>query len=165
VRSYVYCHDDPADCADPSGLAGVEPNPETGLMEAAGLDFRVGQTLDVNAESGTTGDASSPDAALTSESPTGGNDAPTGSDQLIPPPAPTGRELPGYATGGFNLSDTDTLLGGTGRNAGKIPRRIANVLRGHWFKNFDAFRHDFWKAIADAPEIARDFDQSSRTLM
>ncbi len=62
VRSYVYCHDDPVDCADPSGLAGVEPNPETGLMEAAGLEFRVGQTLDVNAESGATEDA----AALTS---------------------------------------------------------------------------------------------------
>jgi len=52
VRSYAYCHNDPVDCADPSGLAGVEPNPETGLMEAAGLEFRVGQTLDVNAESG-----------------------------------------------------------------------------------------------------------------
>ena len=52
VRSYAYCHNDPVDCADPSGLAGVEPNPETGLMEAAGLEFRVGQTLDVNAEAG-----------------------------------------------------------------------------------------------------------------
>lgn len=84
---------------------------------------------------------------------------------LGPPASGNDRELPGVATGGFDLPDTDVLLQGSAGNAGKIPRRIADALRGRSFKNFADFRAEFWKAVARDPALSQRFSPGNRASM
>ena len=46
-----------------------------------------------------------------------------------------------------------------------IPSQIADQLRGKEFKNFRDFREAFWKAVANDPELAKQFDPGSLAAM
>ena len=46
-----------------------------------------------------------------------------------------------------------------------IPSQIADQLRGKEFKNFRAFREAFWTAVANDPELAKQFDPGSIVAM
>lgn len=48
------------------------------------------------------------------------------------------------------------MMYGTDKNAGVIPKEIADKLRGKQYNNFDEFRKDFWKAVAET-EYAKEF--------
>ncbi|WP_085710841.1 MULTISPECIES: S-type pyocin domain-containing protein [unclassified Pseudomonas] len=72
------------------------------------------------------------------------------------------RNSPGVATGqgedvtGIWLAGSSTGLGAP------VPSQIANQLRGQEFSSFDAFRKAFWMAVANDPELSKQF--SSRNL-
>jgi hypothetical protein len=68
------------------------------------------------------------------------------------------RNSPGKAIGGENLRFvTDEWLRGTHNNAGKVPKQIADKMRGMGFKNFDEFRQTFWKLVAEDPVLCKGF--------
>ncbi|MFK5734334.1 S-type pyocin domain-containing protein [Pseudomonas urmiensis] len=46
-----------------------------------------------------------------------------------------------------------------------IPAHIADLLRGVDFKNFDGFRTRLWKAVANDPELSKQFDERSLQRM
>lgn len=68
------------------------------------------------------------------------------------------RNSPGTATGGETLPEVEgDWLRGTHGNAGRIPKQVADRLRGQSFKSFDEFRAKFWETVADTPELASQF--------
>lgn len=70
------------------------------------------------------------------------------------------RKLPGTSTGnGKNI--VGTWLRGTERNAGLFPKSVADKMKGKSFTSFDDFRQQFWKAVADEPSLASQFDANS----
>lgn len=46
-----------------------------------------------------------------------------------------------------------------------IPAQIAELLKSREFRNFDAFRRQFWKAVANDPELSKQFDEMSLSRM
>lgn len=48
------------------------------------------------------------------------------------------------------------MMYGTDKNAGVIPKEIADKLRGKQYNSFDEFRNDFWKAVAET-DYANEF--------
>jgi len=48
------------------------------------------------------------------------------------------------------------MMYGTDKNAGVIPKEIADKLREKQYNNFDEFRNDFWKAVAET-DYANEF--------
>lgn len=70
------------------------------------------------------------------------------------------RKLPGTALGS-GKEITGSWLRGTERNAGLFPKSVADKLKGKSFKSFDDFRQQFWKAVADEPSLAGQFDANS----
>ena len=75
------------------------------------------------------------------------------------------RYEPGTATG-VGMQITGTWLGdGTRENGASIPAHIADRLRGAEYRNFDAFRTKFWKAIANDSELSKQFDERSLRRM
>jgi hypothetical protein len=76
------------------------------------------------------------------------------------------RYQPGTATGGNNLPPGDERwLRGSHRNAGLIPRQVADKLRGQQFNEFKDFKEAFWKAIAADPVLRKSFTKSDLTQM
>lgn len=76
------------------------------------------------------------------------------------------RYQPGTATGGNNLPPgNDKWLRGSNRNAGWIPRQVADKLRGQQFSEFKEFKEAFWKAIAADPVLSKSFIKSDITQM
>ena len=71
-----------------------------------------------------------------------------------------GRNSAGVVTGGENLSNAKRMMHGSQGNVGVIPKEIADKMRGRQFSNFDAFREDFWKTVADS-SYAREFSNSN----
>lgn len=70
------------------------------------------------------------------------------------------RKLPGTSIGnGKNI--TSIWLRSTERNAGLFPKSVADKLKGKTFNSFDDFRNQFWKAVADEPSLASQFDANS----
>ena len=74
------------------------------------------------------------------------------------------RKLAGISVGS-DKNITGTWLRGTERNAGLFPKSIADKLRGKQFTNFDDFKQQFWKAVADEPSVANQFDANSNQRM
>lgn len=62
------------------------------------------------------------------------------------------------------MYDSTQLLRGTNGNAGLIPKSIGEQLSGRQFKNFDEFRGEFWKLVADS-DYAAEFSTSNITRM
>lgn len=54
---------------------------------------------------------------------------------------------------------------GTEGNLGLFPKQIADKLKGRQFQNFDEFRSEFWKAVADDPDLSSQFIPSNVTRM
>ncbi|GAA3523271.1 hypothetical protein GCM10022393_42600 [Aquimarina addita] len=54
---------------------------------------------------------------------------------------------------------------GTDANIGLFPKRIADKLKGRKFKDFNEFRTEFWKTIADDPELFNQFGRASKSEM
>ncbi len=63
VRSYVYCRDDPASCADPSGLEGNSNDPEVGAQIEAVLRTAVGEGVSLPASEPGLGATAAADAS------------------------------------------------------------------------------------------------------
>lgn len=75
------------------------------------------------------------------------------------------REDPGVALGsGTPVSGIwlDAVSEGQGA---PIPFQIADQLRGREFRNFRKFRETFWKAVANDPDLAQQFDPGSLAHM
>lgn len=71
------------------------------------------------------------------------------------------RYEPGTAVGN-GLQVIGDLRSTADRDEGApIPTNIADQLRGVEFRNFDAFRRTFWKAVANDPVLSASFDRRS----
>jgi hypothetical protein len=68
----------------------------------------------------------------------------------------TARKLPGVALKSAHLTNPEMVLRGTHNNVGIIPLEVANKMVGKNYSNFDAFRKDFWKNMADS-SYAKEF--------
>lgn len=66
------------------------------------------------------------------------------------------RKLPGLASGSGKEIKGKWLKGKEG-NAGLFPKSVAEKLKGKNFNNFDEFRKEFWKSVADDPNLANQF--------
>lgn len=67
------------------------------------------------------------------------------------------REDRGIATG-TGEPVTAVWLGAASHGEGApIPSQIADQLRGRIFRNFKQFREEFWMAVANDPELSKDF--------
>ncbi|WDY58873.1 S-type pyocin domain-containing protein [Pseudomonas sp. PSKL.D1] len=75
------------------------------------------------------------------------------------------RYEPGVATG--SGSEIEGIwLGEISRNTGAlVPIQIANTMRGKSFSSFDTFRSAFWNAVANTPELAKQFNKINLNLM
>jgi hypothetical protein len=73
------------------------------------------------------------------------------------------RNSPGTAVGGRHLpvGDRDWLRGSSA-NVGRLPRQVADDLRGRFFRDFDDFREQFWRSVATHPELLDPFSLSNR---
>ncbi|AFY22381.1 S-type pyocin domain-containing protein [Pseudomonas sp. UW4] len=75
------------------------------------------------------------------------------------------REDPGVATG-VGQPVSGIWLGAASQGEGApVPSQIADQLRGREFKNFRAFRKAFWEAVADDPELAKQFNKQNLAAM
>ncbi len=75
------------------------------------------------------------------------------------------RNMPGTASG-KGQPVGDNWLGNAGVGAGSsIPTQIADKLRGRTFGSFDSFRRAFWKAVADDPELSKQFESDDIDIM
>ncbi|WP_060514853.1 S-type pyocin domain-containing protein [Pseudomonas sp. NBRC 111132] len=75
------------------------------------------------------------------------------------------RYEPGIATGQGSHTN-GVWLGEAARLTGAaIPTQIADALRGREFRDFDAFRSTFWKAVAETSELSSQFNIVNRNLM
>lgn len=74
------------------------------------------------------------------------------------------RSSPGKATISGKLFDSENILNGTHKNAGIVPKEVAESMSGKTFKNFDHFREEFWKTV-NSSKYSKQFDEISRTNM
>lgn len=75
------------------------------------------------------------------------------------------REDAGVATG-MGQPVTGIWLGAASQGEGApIPAQIADQLRGREFRNFREFRETFWKAVANDPELAKQFSSVNLARM
>jgi len=74
------------------------------------------------------------------------------------------RNLPGKAAGnGKNI--TGNWIKGTENQAGFFPKSIADKMRNNNYNNFNEFREDFWKNIADDPQLRQQFMDNPTNLI
>ena len=55
------------------------------------------------------------------------------------------------------VREGDKWFRGTEANAAKIPKQIADQLKGREFKSFDEFRQTMWKLVAEDPVLSKNF--------
>ncbi|MFJ4155799.1 S-type pyocin domain-containing protein [Pseudomonas sp. NPDC089752] len=71
----------------------------------------------------------------------------------------------GISTGqGAQVTDTWRTQAASLEGA-PIPAQIADLLIGGDFRNFDAFRRQFWKAVANDPELSKQFSERDLARM
>jgi hypothetical protein len=93
------------------------------------------------------------------------------SQPLLALPAPRTaaqwRRGPGLATGGSRAPVVDgaSWFAGTDRNVGRVPRQVADQLRGREFSSFDELREEFWRLVAKTPELAQAFSRRDLARM
>jgi hypothetical protein len=76
------------------------------------------------------------------------------------------RNVPGTASGSIGISNVEgTWLRGTHGSAGRMPGQIARQLEGRSFRDFDHFRGEFWKAVANDPDLSAQFRPSNVARM
>jgi len=74
----------------------------------------------------------------------------------------------GTASGGKNLAivrEGDKWFRGTEKNAAKIPKQIADQLKGKQFKSFDEFRQNMWKLVAKDSVLSKEFNKGDLNNM
>ena len=74
------------------------------------------------------------------------------------------RRIAGKAVGN-GVEITGKWLKGTHGSAGFFPKSIADKMRNKVYKNFDEFRNDFWKNVANDPSLAGQFSSSNVSRM
>ncbi|HEX8617173.1 MAG TPA: RHS repeat-associated core domain-containing protein, partial [Thermoanaerobaculia bacterium] len=76
------------------------------------------------------------------------------------------RRSPGSVVGGEELPiiGGDWLRGSHG-NAGRIPRQVAEKLRGRTFASFDEFRREFWMTVGNDPTLSAQFSKENVAAM
>lgn len=74
------------------------------------------------------------------------------------------RNLPGQAFGNGKTIN-GSWLKGTENNAGFFPKAIADQMKNKNYNNFNEFREDFWKKIADNPNLRQQFADSPANLI
>ncbi|MFB4283919.1 DNRLRE domain-containing protein [Nonomuraea sp. MTCD27] len=80
-----------------------------------------------------------------------------------PKKAETQKNTPGVAIGGYRTKEiTGNWMRGSHGNAGAIPRQVADKLRGREFESWRKFREAFWKAVADTPELLKQFTKQNQ---
>lgn len=77
------------------------------------------------------------------------------------PPILVVFKSPRYEAGtsiGTGAQVTDTWRdAAASREGAPIPAQISDLLRGKEFRNFDAFRQQFWRAVANDPQLSKQF--------
>lgn len=75
------------------------------------------------------------------------------------------RYEPGVVTG-TGAPSVGIWLGEETRNRGAlIPLHIADSLRGKEYRDFDAFRRDLWRTVANQPELSKQFSKQNLIRM
>jgi hypothetical protein len=74
------------------------------------------------------------------------------------------RYMPGEVSGEGKLIDGELLVSGNEKGQG-IPALVAGEMRGRKFRNFGAFRADFWMQIANASEFSSQFGRLEIEMM
>lgn len=69
------------------------------------------------------------------------------------------RNEPGVASGTGKQIGADWLREGVRTGVMPIPASVAEKLEGRRFGSFDSYRRAFWKAVAEDPELLRQFDR------
>ena len=79
----------------------------------------------------------------------------------------TPRDEPGVATGnGELLTRPGRWLEKASQGLGApVPSQVADKLEGRKFNDFDSFREAFWIAVADSPELYKQFNRSNQKRM
>lgn len=75
------------------------------------------------------------------------------------------RNIPGTVSGNGQQVGSNWLSNVSTGNGSPIPNQIADKLRGQTFNSFDAFRKDFWRAVADDPTLGPQFSLANRAAM
>ena len=60
---------------------------------------------------------------------------------------------------------TGKWLKGSAGNAGLFPKSVAEKLKGKQFNNFDEFRQQFWKTVAEDADLAPQFSVQNLAKM
>ncbi|HHM5929372.1 TPA: pyocin-S1 [Pseudomonas aeruginosa] len=75
------------------------------------------------------------------------------------------RDVPGAATGKGQPVSGNWLGAASQGEGAPIPSQIADKLRGKTFKNWRDFREQFWIAVANDPELSKQFNSGSLAVM
>ncbi len=75
------------------------------------------------------------------------------------------RDVPGAATGKGQPVSGNWLGAASQGEGAPIPSQIADKLRGKTFKNWRDFREQFWIAVANDPELSKQFNPGSLAVM
>ncbi|EPU4842975.1 pyocin-S1 [Pseudomonas aeruginosa] len=75
------------------------------------------------------------------------------------------RDVPGAATGKGQPVSGNWLGAASQGEGASIPSQIADKLRGKTFKNWRDFREQFWIAVANDPELSKQFNPGSLAVM
>ncbi|MGR6547778.1 S-type pyocin domain-containing protein [Pseudomonas plecoglossicida] len=74
------------------------------------------------------------------------------------------RYMPGVVTGKGELTEGHLLVEGNEKGRG-IPEGIANEMRGRKFRDFGAFRIEFWMLLSNSQEFSAQFDHGDIMMM
>ncbi|MFJ4347838.1 S-type pyocin domain-containing protein [Pseudomonas sp. NPDC089401] len=75
------------------------------------------------------------------------------------------RYEPGTVTGQGSNVEGVWLAEDTRQTGAPIPAPIADILKGREFRDFDAFRGEFWKIVANTPHLSSQFNITNNKLM
>lgn len=75
------------------------------------------------------------------------------------------RDVPGAATGKGQPVSGNWLGAASQGEGAPIPSQIVDKLRGKTFKNWRDFREQFWIAVANDPELSKQFNPGSLAVM
>lgn len=75
------------------------------------------------------------------------------------------RDVPGAATGKGQPVSGNWLGAASQGEGAPIPSQIADKLRGKTFKNWRDFREQFWIAVANDPELSKQFNPGSLAVI
>jgi hypothetical protein len=75
------------------------------------------------------------------------------------------RNRPGVAHGGEDLPALEPGQTWLDKGVGRIPKEVADQLRGRSFTDWRNFRQEFWKAVANVPQLMAQFNDVNQARM